>query len=113
MGGSWESLEEPSDPASLTSSTGETEEPSRLPESELSAQQACQEIPETTLSVRRVLCFPTMSLPQTLFSGSRSLSGCRLGDNQPHHMWRIALKGSSVGLWSVMLSVVGGQLGVL
>ena len=41
MGGSWESLEEPSDPASLTPSTGETEEPSRLPESELPAQQAC------------------------------------------------------------------------
>lgn len=55
MGGSWGSLEEPSDPASLTPSIGETEEPSRLPESELSAQQACQEIPETTLSVRRVV----------------------------------------------------------
>lgn len=111
MGGSWGSLEEPSDPASLTPSIGETEEPSRLPESELSAQQACQEIPETTLSVRRVLCFPLMSLPQTPFSGSRSLSGCSLADNWPHRVWRIALKGSSAGSWSVMLSVAGGQLG--
>ena len=95
MGGSWGIPEEPPNPASLTPSTGETEEPLDCL-SELSAQQACQEIPEMASSVRRVLCLPITSLPQTLFSGSRSLSGRSLGDN----MWRTALKGRSEGSWS-------------